>query len=508
MQKYLPITNNTRMRSYTYDAYLDAIISNKYRTGSTVASIKIDGYEKEIWEFKSRKLIVEKKDSRIFFKTNNKYSIDMNGILFRPLQEYDELALSILYQQYSQPWGNIGIFIANGKCIFENANFLFQFGVFNKTGCYLKDSFGNQYNRNTFLKNKEKIVLRRQGNKLYFEFAGEEQMTWKEYTIGENEKNEELKIGIYISLYNNVYYDWLYSNHIQWKYNKNEREVMFEYETSCRRDWNYYTINYFLVYKVEKMRNIRQMGVSLLDYVKANIDNNSYIELWMQCYDLIDTVRFRKEKFMHQCLIYGYNDRIEKLSVLCVNRGKPFLSKITYKDFFMQSQEYDDGALVVSQDYNPETVPYNMTIQKCMESIECYLEGKRLMDWELMLPSEEYYYGIDVYGVMKDKEGIMKFLNDKRMCRMICEHKLFMVERLEYLVERGMVEEGDVSECLRKAKMIYDDSLTLQHYVVKYMLSKRASLIPKAINYIEKIENAEKELYPQIIQILRLRSKG
>lgn len=501
MQKCLPITTDTKMRAYTYDAYLDAIISNKFRTGKIVASIEIDNYEKKAWKYNSDKLIFRRENRGIIFESSSKYLVDMNGILYRDLEKDDEVALTILYQQYSQPWGNIGIFIADDNQL-EKKEFKYQFGFFNKVGWYLKDIEGNYFEYGTDRKITTKIVLRKKNSELYFKFVEDKETVWKNYFINNDVMSGSLKIGVNIFLYDNVYFDWLYSNHIQLKYNKNPREVLFEYETSCMRLWNYYTINYFLVYKVEKMKNIRQMNVSLLDYIKVNIRNENYIELWMECYDLIGTVRYHNDRFVHQCVIYGYSDEKQILHVLCINQGKPFFSQITYGDFVKQSNKYDDEALIVSQEYNPEMIPINISVHKCIESLSAYLNGKRLMDWELLLPTEEYYYGITIYDVIKKGRGLEAFLDDKRMCRLICEHKQFMIERLEYLIERQMIEKRTVVKYLDVSKQLYEDALTLQGLVIKYMLSKKDKLLPKIVRYIEKMKSIEETMYPELIKTL------
>lgn len=389
--KILPINEETSLRTYTYYSYLDAMIHNEYRTGDTRAKIRVLDYEKYEWSFFGDKLRMEELQDGSLNFVREGGSTALNGILFRELMEQDKIELEILYQQYSQPWGCISIFISEEGTPKVTSSFPYQIGNFCKSGCFVKDSSGNQINANQKLFIGDKLVLKKEGDHLTFGCRAGDTGDFTNLHECEIEKqfgSDSFKIGIGVFLYNNVYYEWLYANHLQWRYHKQYREIPFEFESSIERNWNYYMVNYFVTYKIETLKMIRELKMEVKEYIKAFLRDENYIELQMDSFYLKDTVKYQQRHFFHACLIYGYNDEENIFYVLCVNQGKPFLSTISYKDFDLQARQYHDGNLFVSQKYDPEGIPYELKLEDLIHGFRCYLEGRAVFDTGVLIVSD------------------------------------------------------------------------------------------------------------------------
>lgn len=509
MEKKLPITEDTNLRSYTYDSYLDAIVSNKYRTGEVRATVKIEDNRSDSWRWITEKATIEKKNDDIYILKSEKYSDKMNGLIYRKLEKRDCLLLSVLYQQYTQTWGNIGIVIFEKSRISVATNFMYQFANFNKTGVFAKDIQGNQYNHDYKLKKHEALVLSRDDNGVFLRIKDTEtnnNRIFHEFKL-ENCINNELMVGINISLYENVYYNWLFQNHILLKYNKNNREVMFEYDTTVQRNWNYYTINYFVEFFSEKKGVLSALRVKLKDYLRKKLDFDYYVEMHLDSYDLSGVVKYKKNHFYHQCLIYGYSDKRRIFYVIGISKGKPIKCQISYDDIDKYDDILDDETLLVSQKYDPEMTVYNFSIDTFIKSLKIYLCNESVIDTNIIYPVDEYYYGIDIYKVFKSPDGLKQLMNDKRISYLISEHKECMCQRLEFIALREYIDWEYIEPYHTLMLEVAEWAKNLQDCVIMYKMTKRERLVSKVLEGINKIENQEQYIYAQLIEVLQKHRK-
>ncbi len=505
MEKHLPITIDTNLRAYTYDSYLEAIISNRYRTGEVISAIKVEDNRSDWWEWIAEKVSIENRNDGRYILKSKKYSDKMNGLIYRKLEEQDYILLSVLYQQYTHPWGNIGLVIFEGSRMSVATNFLYQFASFNKTGVFAKDIQGNQYNHDIKLRKHEALLLRREGKRIFFEIKDTEtnkNRTLHEFSL-DDYLNNNLMIGINISLYENVYYNWLFQNHVQLKYNKNHREVMLEYDTTVQRNWNYYTINYFVEFFNEKKGVLRTLGIKLKDYIRKKLDNDYYVEMYLDSYDLINTAKHQRNHFYHQSLIYGYSNKKRRFYVIAISNGKPIKSQISYDDIDRYDIILDDETLLVSQKYDPEMTVYNFSIDVFIESLKRYLCGETVINTRVIYPGDEYYYGIEVYKIFNRADGLNHLMNDKRIAYLICEHKKCMCQRLEFIAAREYIDWIYIEPYHKLMLEVEEKAKNLCDYVIMYLITKKEKLTSKVLENINFIEKQEEYIYRQLIEIMQ-----
>ena len=88
-----------------------------------------------------------------------------------------------------------------------------------------------------------------------------------------------------------------------------------DYFGRLRKNWNYYTSDYFLDYARYTYDSISILGISLIDFIRKNINQGKYIEVWINQKFIKNRWEYRKQRnHFHQNLIYGYNDDKEILS--------------------------------------------------------------------------------------------------------------------------------------------------------------------------------------------------
>lgn len=501
MKKNLPITEKTNLRTYTFYSYLDAIIANDFRAGEIAARIIISNYKKYNWIYTAENLVRESEGNEIVFRTN-RFNIAMNAWLFRTLEINDEFELKINYQQYSQPWGNISIAITDEECMQMGTPMILQYGNFNKAGRFYRDSKGNIYTEGTGRGIDESFVVRRQGDSFSLLSRNEKEDTLVHLITIDGVAKKKCRIGVVVNLYCNQYYAWLYNNHIQWRLNKEDREIRLEFDSTIRRNWNYYTLNNFVLYKTEDLKTLKKYHIVLIDYIKGEIDKGKYVELVVDTYDLEETYGYSTKHKEHQCLIYGYDDSERILEVLCTDEGRPCKSRITYERFMKQSNFYPDDLLIVSQEYNPEKNVYDITIKSVVEQLHKYLKGEPVINSEIIVAQEEAIYGIDVYDWLRKGRYMTEFLNDVRLVHLMFEHKKCILELAEYLVSRKFLDVGASGEIINELNVIFEKVSILRNFVFLHMAKQSEGLVEKIDSYLSNIQDLERKTYSKFILLL------
>ena len=124
---------------------------------------------KQVWasgDKKKENIDVRIEDQRIAFFSKNKYNYGMNGVLFREVGLNYSMELQIEYQQYTNPWGCIGIGIYQIIDEEWKNNSVLEYGQFNNGKIYIKD-FGIQHEVSTDIsEEKNRLRICKEGNEV------------------------------------------------------------------------------------------------------------------------------------------------------------------------------------------------------------------------------------------------------------------------------------------------------------------------------------------------------
>ncbi len=115
----LPINETPYIRTFTQYAFIDTIINNKRTTGDILAEV-------ELSENVNAKWFINKGCSNIIIDSNNIIVEESNisekliKYIYRNLELKDQLIVKVNYQQYTNPWDSIGIFLNDNKDSFDD----------------------------------------------------------------------------------------------------------------------------------------------------------------------------------------------------------------------------------------------------------------------------------------------------------------------------------------------------------------------------------------------------
>ena len=505
-KKVLPINENPNIRTFSYYGFTNAIICNDYYTGSTAAKLKVKDFDLYTWKSVNDSLTLIKDEECMLFEAKD-YKINMNACYYREVLNEDEIQIRIEYQQYSQPWGAINLFISDlcREEMMQDDNYICRIGMFNKNGLYIRICNVEQVLKRKLTVFPIDLKIKKRGNNVSF-WAGHDDVLEKifDYEIGECKR--KMKIGFQVKLNDNVYYDWLFSNHIQLSGDIHDYDCKLRYYYGICKDYHYYTNNYFLDYQIIDIEEYKNYGIDILNFVKCNLNNNKYIEMWLDYFYVKGRSEYRKEHHAHQFLIYGYDDELEELMILgYTDNGILKLSKMKFTDFIKCGKDsYSTNQMIITG-YNQDGRCFELNISHVAKLLKQYLEGYNSSnDISHLFTSESRKFGIKIYNELISEKGLYLLVRDRRISHILYEHKKCMFDRIDFLAAKGYLSESSRKNLSDKMNELLVLTSNIRNFCIKYMVCSKEALIEKIrvklIELRDKDITYTKELYCCIVE--------
>lgn len=502
--KKLNINTKPTVRTYTHHGFYNATITNSDRLSTNVANIVVSDFSNYKWNIQNADLTYTQDKNTLSF-ISNEWNTNMNICFWRECKDNDEIFIKISKQIYSNVWGAINLFItseAQEDMLFDD-KYEYRLGNFCKDGIYLR------------INNKDIDIP-----KFKCSFPIELKIVKKRNKITSyiklNEENDERKInswdiikdddhirriGFEVKLNNNAYNEWLYSNYIQINGDLNVSNIPIDYVCSPKKNWNPYQTNYFIDYNIEDKDMISGYGMSLLDFIKSNIYNNRYIEMWLN-ENIINNIK-SENYFFHQNLIFGYNDTERVLNILNYNNGIPRETCIGYDDFESNRNKKPNKAFVIIYKYNPDYRLYEISPLYLSNVLRDYYESYDTnIRIQHLLMSDGEKKGIHLLNYLMTPIGLSKIKLDRRISYLIYERATIMKDRIRYLIHREIVthdECDDIIFFIDKAQMLAN---TLLNITMKNLLNENSNYFERARNILSDIRECEMQYLPIFIALM------
>lgn len=502
--KKLNINTKPTVRTYTHHGFYNAIASNSDRLSTNVANIVVSDFSYYKWNIQNADLSYTQEKNVLSF-ISNEWHTNMNICFWRECQENDEIYIKITKQLYSNIWGAINLFITSETqedMLFDD-KYEYRFGNFCKDGIYLRINNKNidipKFNYSYPI--ELKIV--KKGNRITSFIRFNEEYDEREINSWDITKDDDYKrkIGFEVKLNNNAYNEWLYSNYIQMNGDLNVSTIPIDYVCNPIKNWNPYQTNYFIDYIIEDKDMISGYGMSLLDFIKSNINNNRYIEIWLN-ENIINNIK-SENNFFHQNLIFGYNDTESILNILSYKNGIPREACIGYDDF--ESNRFTDpnNASVIIYKYNPDYRLYEISPLYLSNVLRDYYESYDTnIRIQHLLMNDGGKKGIHLLDDLITPIGLSKIKSDIRISYLIYERATIMKDRIRYLIHRKIIthdESVDIILLVDKAKMLANILLNI---TMKNFLNENINYFERARNILCDIRECEMQYLPLFIVLM------
>lgn len=489
-------------------AFVDTIINNVETNQETLCELEIKSIDPKDWEFMIKNGGIKVKDNIInVFRKD--YGTRPLGGWYKYIERQEEIVFNIKYMQYVNRWDSIIMFLNLHKnfTLDEKANWNFKLSIY-CCGNLRIDADGKMayYRENKENKDIEgwyKVKLCNSDIEIYESSNG---IKWKLLYTCENmwHTNEERVIGgFYIHLYDNQYYKWLCNNFIQMRYRKGDIDKI-GYPGLMNRDWRNYAIHPLVRFGYEKREIVLKYG--MWDYIRNNIDSNQYLEIWLNEYYIEGLMAYNKRTYIHESLIYGYNEEKMSVQMLSIYNGKIKSLDVPIDNIVYAWREPVSLCTVIrSLEYSPDENGYELDVVHICKEIQNYLNGNNSTeDYMYIAQKEEGAFGLKVYDdIMKTDIGKQEFLSDVRISYMIKEHKECMKLRIDYLYEKEILSMREYLKIDSIMQNILKMSKVVLNLVMKNMISEKEQLQNRTWDYLEKIKEQEQECYSYLLISLK-----
>lgn len=499
MKKILPVNINPYIRTYIHHGFLHSIIGAYdkvlYNITDDVACVKIKNYSKYSWDSQVEKLRYDTVPGDTLKFYGNKWNIDMNAAFWRKCNAYDEIEICINNQLYTNVWASICLFLtSNTKASMTDidTSYNFMFGNFSKDGVFYK--FENSphtvlCDAPTFpltirlVKTETHIILihkdaMQKENKITLE-------------INENNCSYE-RIGFGVNLNCNSYYEWVFSNYINFYVNGNN-SMPIDYLCSNHKNWDCHTYNYFIDFNIETEKNLNIIGYTLIDYIKKIIDLNKYVEILIN-----DSIHLKNDSydFFHQDLIYGYDDIEGCFHLLYYNNGKACPATMLYIDF-LSKRNFLQNRTIYIYDYNPGGEHYKLSTQHMLQVFKEYRDSQNITYYEFWYDNS-YNFGINGINSLFSNRGQKVLLSDIRVSHLLYERSRCNYDRVEYLYYKNILDEIDYKRVRELSQKTCNLTLCIRNLIIKKILGGKANQ-DTIMNYLKEYISIEKKLTDDII---------
>jgi len=442
----------------------------------------------------------------------HKYASDMKAFVSRYCEANDELTLKVNYQQISRNWGNICIFIHDKDAMPLDTGFngigRFCNGYFLLINEVLRSKDVQKLSNYDISPCSYKLKLVHNQGKVDL-FLALEDAEWNFIkSINEQSSLNKLEIGFIVNVGENQYYNWLFSNYIQLR---RDKEVMLpiEYNVHPMKYWKFYTLNPFINFSVERKFNISKINLSVIDYLKRNILCRRYIELRLDEIFFYGSLAYEEQvHHFHEILIYGYSDLHSLFYAVGFYYGKMKKFQISYDNLLIALSDEKVINLFLLE-YSLDGYQFRFDPRVVKASIGEYIQGKdSALNFSNLIPVKENVAGIQIYDdFLKDSTNFNQLKCDVHISYVLHEHIKLMTERIDFMLYRKIIEKDEIESIQKRFKEINKISSLLNLLIIKNKVRSIPQIDNKIRYYITEMKTIELESMRDFYTLLDLKYK-
>lgn len=252
---------------------------------------------------------------------------------------------------------------------------------------------------------------------------------------------------------------WYYEHYINIYSNTNESGLLNLEFLEYYGPYNGVMYCYYLGY------NLLKEISNIIDFIIDQINRGYYVVINVDEYYLPEKIRYHNDHYVHQSLIYGYDNTRQKLMALGFNQENLFSKHTLDYNQFMEAFEkgklyyketapWTENSAIELIKFKDHLTEYPFDLQRFLTKLDNYLSssGDDPIIFTYMLNKANVKYGLNVYDeVIHHLENLLKgrFTIDYKNIHLLAEHKKGIFKRLQYILSRYQLT-GDIvnmTEC-------------------------------------------------------------
>jgi hypothetical protein len=291
-----------------------------------------------------------------------------------------------------------------------------------------------------------------------------------------------------IASINDNYKDWFFSNFIQLKSYK----TFFPEDTFIDFDFTYHYYDNNPWIDTTCINEEEQEDISIEDLVIECIENDEYICIFVNQYFISGLNGYQSFHFTHEILIFGYDEKEQLFSAIGFDKTGNYSKMNVNKSELLLGYQHRNEKRLFNREYPIYKYKYSdrfkckLDIDNIKDLINDYLlstDTPTKRSQKDRLHYFEHVYGLSVYNYLKLYYSDPTRNKDIRPAHIFWEHKKVMLERLNYLYKRKIVNEKLYS----KYENVVELASILRSKIMKYNFtsnSKELITIPELIDNI------------------------
>jgi hypothetical protein len=503
VKKILDICKKPDINTYSYHAYLNAILQSDRKNGNELLNINISKFQDFKWDFCSQNNCMKVEDDNLEISfIREGYNEPNEGFLLRKCQREDSIVVKI--NRYLPCSLNTIINVICGER---------QGGAFDQNSV----RFGLMGNKKFYIISncqeiKPKIICIKEFPcwlkatrinerlSMYYSIDG---VNWSEVceVNGINWKDKNNYIGINYNMFDNDYENWKYSNYFQIFLDENN-SVKVDYYNISKRNYGYHYLNQFLIFNYKNIDNM-----SKDEFVESIINliyEDKYLSMHLDEFYFEKTDKVIKRHYIHSNLVFGVDREKEIFQVLGYNDdGKLCERYISFNGLYkahmaVKKKEYKKIEVI---EYNPSRNKYKFEIKYFLLQIEEFLKGiNSSIRLAGVLPVIEGKYGVEVYQYIEKHPDIL--IEDLRITYLFVERNRLMKERIKFLHDRCYLKYQEWNELFRGFSSI-GDMLNKLLYICMLGNFRGHISLQMVSDEVRKIKEKEIQECTKLLKILK-----
>mgnify|MGYP003300121537 CR=1 FL=1 len=503
--KKLPVNEKPFIRTYTYHAFLQSIISSSDKINEDiskpVAQVTIKDLSTHRWRVENSKTRYDMDAEGNLKVYANKWNLGMELAFWRECQENDQIEITIHHQLYSNSRSSINLFLTNSdqEDIHNIELYNIRFGCSPRRGVNSSVLRTVKMDEYLFPNPVGPLNLRliKEDKNIYIEYRDSEMHSGKKLLTELEDSNEYARIGFAVNLGDSSYYEWMFSNYIQ-IYSNTDLPIPIDFFWNSPKNWHYYTTNYFMDYQLIPEEEVLGNGWSTIQFIERQIDLNRYVEVLVN-----DNMHIKgadvNSPYFHQDLIYGYDHESEILYFLYYRNGKPLAAEMSYSDFLSPCNALPDRIFYLMQ-YIPSMDKYRLSQSHILQLFKEYRDGQNISYYVPELENG-YHIGLDCIRYFSTEEGLEKILADIRISFLLCEHSECNRLRVQYLEAKGILSEYQRDELLKLLDTECENLGIIRNLAIKVLVGGTPTGNDSA-ERMKKVYESDKEFTALMIRFL------
>lgn len=293
---------------------------------------------------------------------------------------------------------------------------------------------------------------------------------------------------------------WIFDRYIQLQVETDPNDTFLDFYDDGVRE-NDLLPAYFCPFiewrRIDRERNYPPIE-SFVDYVKYQIDHDTYVDTPLDQYYLSCATKFNNRHFLHETLIYGYSDEDQTIKVAdFYDQGKFTFCSVPYSELEASGAELTNFINL----YSFRKFDYKFDIDITRTFIADFLSSqdsfaKYRISYEER--NKNVVFGLEIFDYLVNVFNNQTYLN-RQSYHTLYDHMRIMRLRIDYMNRIGIISDAVRDNLVNDIDFLINKTQILQNIVLKYnMTRKQADKDRINFNCVE-LKREEKQLFEKLV---------